>query len=357
MRKTLKKIGKKPQKKTKKFSPLKNSFLMIGIVSVLAAVGLVSVMQEQNILSFGHEKHPTPTPSTTTTIVITPDKLDSTSSNPAVVAADGQNKWFLYNDSNDTIDNTLGSFVTGPGTPPHGTGSIEFKLGASPLDRKNIATYQFAGTPLVSIKNMTFGVYSHSGVAGPNESPFLNFNVDFTGSSSAWQRRLVYVPSSNGTVTQDTWQTWDAISSGTAQWTWSGYAANGNKWPDNNTNQYRTWASLMTAFPQARLLPSDGWLGIRVGEPGPANYVGNVDFFSITKNNMTTLYDFDPAPVVPSASPTPIKKPCDKDGWKNFRNPFFKNHGQCVDYMEHHGNGHGDHHDEDDNHHNNQGHH
>ena len=349
MRKTVKKVGKKPQQKTKKVNPLKNSFLMIGIVGLIAVVGAVSVMQEQNILSFGHGKKPTPTPSTTTTIVVTPDKLDNSSSDPAVVAANGQNKWFLYNDSNDTIDNTLGTFVTGPGTPPKGTGSIEFTLGASPLDRKNIATFQFSGTPLASISNMTFGVYSHRGVAGPNEDPFLNFNVDFTGSSSAWQRRLVYVPSANGTVTQDAWQTWDAISSGNAKWSWSGYAANGNKWPDNNTDQYRTWASLLTAFPQARLLPTGGWLGIRVGEPGPTNYVANVDFFSITKNSMTTVYDFDPAPVTPSLSPTPGKEQCDKDGWRKFRNPFFKNHGQCVDHMIHHNREH--------NHHNNQGHH
>lgn len=334
----MRKVSKKSNKNaTKNFllQPLKSSFVVISIVSVLATLGLVAVMQEQNILSFGHEN---PNPSTTTTVVITPDKLDTTSSDPAVVAADGLNKWFLYNDSNDTIDNTLGSFVIGPATPAYGKGSVEFTLGASPLDRKNIATYQFSGTPLASISKMSFGVYSHNGVAGPNEDPFLNFNVDFTGSSSAWQRRLVYVPSDNGTVQQDAWQTWDAISSGAAKWSWSGYAANGNKWPDNNTNQNRTWTELLTAFPQARLLPTGGWLGIRVGEPGPTNYVANVDFFSITKNNLTTIYDFEPLAATPSVSlsPTPGKNDCDRDGWKRFHNPFFKNHGQCVEYIQHH---------------------
>src|ERR1039458_5205787 len=89
-----------------------------------------------------------------TTVVVTSANLDNTSSSPAVVATDGLNKWFMYNDTNDTIDNTLGSFVTGPATPFYGTGSIQFTLGETPLDRKNIATYQFSGTPLASIKQM-----------------------------------------------------------------------------------------------------------------------------------------------------------------------------------------------------------
>lgn len=229
----------------------------------------------------------------TSTVVVTQSDLDNTSSNPAVVRADGLNKWFMYNDSNDTIDNTLGSFVLGPGTPPNGTGSVEFTLGSSPNDRKNIATYQFAGTPLASITEMSYVAYSHSGVAGPNEAPFFNFNVDFNGSNS-WQKRLVYVPSANmGSVPQDSWNTYDVVNGGNALWTWSGYAGNGNKWPDGNTSQYRTWNDIKTAFPSASVLSTDSWLGIRVGEPGPSGYTGNVDAFTIGTSAGTTTYDFE----------------------------------------------------------------
>src|ERR1700741_4131952 len=64
----------------------------------------------------------------TKTVVVTVADLDNTSSNPTLVAADGLNKWFMYNDTNDTIDNgnTFGSFVVGPGTPPLGRGSVQF---------------------------------------------------------------------------------------------------------------------------------------------------------------------------------------------------------------------------------------
>jgi len=229
-----------------------------------------------------------------TTVIVSAADLDYTSSDPAVVAADGLNKWFMYNDTNDTIDNTLGSFVAGPEPSPHGRGSVQFTLGASPLDRKNIATYQFRGKSLASITKMSFSAYSHSGVAGPTESPFLNFNVDFTGSSSTFQGRLVYVPSANGPVPQDTWNTFDVINSGNALWTWSRYMSSGNKWPDNDPNQYRTWSAIKTAFPNARILPGDGWLGIRVGEPGPTNYTGNVGSFTLGTTIGTTRFEFEP---------------------------------------------------------------
>jgi hypothetical protein len=356
MRKTSKKrVAKKTSNKRKNVLVVHRSALYLGIIGVVAIfVVVASLAQSEMVLSQHTEgKHPGGG-TASSTIVVTPSSLDTTSSDPGVVATDGLNKWFLYNDTNDTIDNTLGTFVTGPATPFYGTGSVEFTLAANPLDRKNIATYQFSGTSLASISHMSFGTYSHSGVAGSSEDPFLNFNVDFSGSSSAFQKRLVYVPSENGTVTQDTWQKWDAVSSGSALWTWSGYVSNGNKWPDSNTNQYRSWSDIVTAFPNARILPIGGWLGIRVGEPGPANYTADVDFFSITKSNKSTTFDFEPMPATPSASPTPGKNDCDKDGWKRFRNPFFRNQGQCIDYVNHH---HGDDDHGDKNNKGNQGHH
>lgn len=266
-----------------------------------------------------------------TTVVVTPNNLDNTSTNPALVATDGLNKWFLYNDTNDTVDNTLGSFVTGVATPPHGVGSVQFTLGASPLDRKNIATFQFSGKALASITQIGFSAYSHSGVSGPTESPFLNFNVDFTGTSGAFQGRLVYVPSANGAVPQDAWNTYDAINGGNAQWTWSHYGSNGNKWPDNNTNQYRTWNDITTTFPNARLLPVGGWLGIRVGEPGPMNYTANVDSFTLGTASGTTVFDFEP-----NVGPPTNQSQCKHDGWKTFNNPSFKNEERCRDYVEDH---------------------
>ena len=129
--------------------------------------------------------------------------------------------WLFYNDETDAGDPALGSFVTGPGSPTHGAGSVEISVTGT--QRRNLATYQFAGTPLGDITELSFRTYNPSAGNGgsASRSAYLNFNVDFDGSDT-WQRRLVYVPSQNGAVMQNTWQEWDAIDGGTALWHYSG---------------------------------------------------------------------------------------------------------------------------------------
>ncbi len=285
---------------------LLKKILMTGAVSafaVMSAPGALLITQAAE----------TPT---TTVINVHPADLDNTSSNPAVVATDGLNKWFMYNDSNDTIDNTLGTFVTGPTSTFYGTGSIQFMLGANPMDRKNIATYQFSGMRLASITQMSFGVYSHSGVASANEDPYLNFNVDFTGASSSYQRRLVYVPSVNASVTQDMWQQFDAVSGGNAMWSYSGptwpataVGPDANATTTTAGTTARSLSTILADYPGIRVLPVGGWLGIRVGEPGPTNYTANVDFFSIGTASGTTVYNFDPAAPAPVVTITTASLP------------------------------------------------
>lgn len=200
-------------------------------------------------------------------------------------------KWFFYNDESEQIDSSLGSFVAGPGTPPNPNGSAQMTV--SGTQRKNIATYQFKDVKISDIDAMSFGTYSQSaGNGSPNSgrAPYLHFNVDFDNSDT-WQKRLVYVPSANGTVIDDTWQTWN--TTGNSLWTWSGYAANGNKWPDGNPNANRTWNDIVAAFPNAETRSTDSWLGIRVGEPYADGFTGNVDFFSITINGATQKFNFD----------------------------------------------------------------
>ena len=224
----------------------------------------------------------------------------------------GQNGWFFYNDTSNVIDNTIGSFVLGPLTPPLGTGSAEMTLGVSPNDRKDLVTAQYSGTPLSDITALSYASYSHSGSGiAADESPYLLFDVDFTGTSTAYQNRLVYVPRNNGSVPQDTWNHNDAIQGGAAKWVYSG--AN---WPATNVGPdaggptqpgmttMRTWNQILADYPSARLL-TPGLLGVRVGEPGPATYTGDVDDFAIGVENtaqtniQTDTYDFEPTSVTP----------------------------------------------------------
>ncbi len=212
-------------------------------------------------------------------------------------------KWFFYNDVTDAIDNTLGSFVTGPSTPALGTGSAQISVTGS--ERRNLATYQFSGTPLNTITTLAFSTYNPSAGNGgsTNRSAYLNFNVDFNGSDT-WQKRLVFVPSANGTVTQDSWKQWDAINGGNALWSYSGAT-----WPDTLTGPdagltgisgtvARTWSAILADYPLIRVRVTDSWLGLRVGEPYTDGYTENIDSFVFGTSTQVTTFDFDPAPNV-----------------------------------------------------------
>jgi len=203
-------------------------------------------------------------------------------------------KWFFYNDETDVIDNTLGSFVPGPGSPPAGTGSAQISVTGT--QRRNLATYQFSGIPLADITTIKFSTYNPSaGNGGGSTSTYtgyLNFNVDFDGSDT-WQKRLIFHPTG---VLLDTWQEWDAIQGGAALWSWSGligHGGSGTQWPDGNTNEYRTWNDIVSSFPNVRFRVTDSWFGIRVGAPYPSGYTENIDAIKFGTGSTFITYDFE----------------------------------------------------------------
>jgi hypothetical protein len=283
------------------------------------------------------------------TVTVTPASLSATS-------------WYFFNDTNDaasvTEDSAHYKFVPGPGAPPAGVGSVFFHDDPEPLvpvnaqQRWNIATSMFGGTPLASLTALKFNTFQPSTGQGTSCSNvnnecavYLNFDVDFgagvcppvtCASASGYQRRLVYVPSVNGTVAFDTWQEWDTTSTG-AQWTWSGYGDNGSKWPDENTSQYRTWAQIKTAFPGARINngATSSQLLFRAGEPyggtpgAPGGFTGYLDKATIGVSGNTVVYDFEPFLTAQN------KDDCKNGGWQTLRRAdgsSFKNQGDCVSY-------------------------
>jgi hypothetical protein len=232
-------------------------------------------------------------------------------------------KWFFFDDEdavNDIVP-TIGSFVSGPGTPPEGGGSVQISVSGE--ERRNLATSQFGGIRIDEIEEMKFSTYNP--VAGNNGSAdrtaYLNFNVDFNyepdsdpatpgpGIADGWQSRIIFTPGGNGAVQQDTWQEWDAINgndgSGEAKWRWSRYAkgpdnAGGtdddNSWPDGVTTEARTVTDLLTAFPDMQMLELYPWLGMRVGSPYQSGYTENLDAFVFkkTSDNEASVWDFEP---------------------------------------------------------------
>lgn len=208
------------------------------------------------------------------------------------------NGWLFYNDETDTIDNSLGTFLAGPGTTPAGIGSAQISV--SGTQRRNLATYQFAGTPLSSITTLAYSTYNPSAGNGgsANRSGYLNFNVDFNGSDT-WQRRLVFLPVDNGTVVQNSWQEWDGVNGGNALWrysgaTWPAGIGEPGTTPGSTT---KTWSQILSTYPGVRIRVTDAFMGIRVGEPYADGYTENIDLFKFGTSAYTTNFDFEPVAV------------------------------------------------------------
>jgi hypothetical protein len=228
--------------------------------------------------------------------------------------------WFIYDDNTETIDNSLGEFVLGPETPPQGVGSLEIATIGN--GRPNLATYQFAGTPLADIHMLSF--YTYNGSAGnpstdTTRSGYLQFNVDFNGSDT-WQRRLVYLPRDNGPVTQDTWKRHDTINGGLGAWRYSG-----GTWPGGATG-LKTWGQILAEYPGVRIRATDGFLGIRVGEPYQDGYIENLDTVAFGSSSVWSVFNFEPKG----------SDICKKSAWqaltRNNGSPF-ATQGDCVSYV------------------------
>lgn len=224
-----------------------------------------------------------------TTEVVKPSTLESN-----IFNAVSSGKWYLYNDENDTIDNTLGTFVTGPGTPPAGIGSVQISV--SGTQRRNIATSRFGGVPLADITTLRFSTYNPSAGNGgsPNRSGYLHFNVDFDGvDDTTYQNRLVFVPSDNGVVVQDTWKEWNAIGiAGETLWRYSGATWPGDGLPGLTTP--KTWSAIIAQYGGIRTHPFFAFIGVRVGEPYANGYTENIDAFKFGTASGTTTFDFEP---------------------------------------------------------------
>ncbi len=257
------------------------------------------------------------------TVVVVP--ADMATSTAQLVGS--PQKWFFYNDETDSIDNTLGSFVTGPGTPLAGTGSAQISVTGT--QRRNLATYQFSGVPLSAITTLKFATYNPSAGNGGSatRSAYLQFNADFNGTDT-WQRRLVYLPSDNGSIVQNTWKEWDAVAGGNAKWRYSGAT-----WPVDGLpgTTLKTWSQIIAQYPGIRIRVTDSWLGIRVGEPYADGYTENIDKFSFATANNSVVYDFElvAPPPPPPTNPTTLDQ-CKNNGWAAFG---FKNQGLCNQFV------------------------
>lgn len=238
---------------------------------------------------------------------------------------------------NETGSSTV-TFENGPGTPPLGTGSAEFRVDATGATAAQLRNDQYDGLLLSNITALSYSTYVEFN--NNEQAVYIILNVDYDGNGTSDDLLFfepVYQDASfcsfdQGNVALNTWQDWDA-----AQGCW--WSLNGTAGATPGTG-VKTLSQILAVEPDAAIAVSTnptGAVRLVAGFGGPAdwgNFVGNADAFTIN----TDTYDFElvePGPVV--NEPT-SKDACKKGGWQNFTDAegnSFKNQGQCVSYFNH----------------------
>ncbi|HEV2859708.1 MAG TPA: MopE-related protein [Pyrinomonadaceae bacterium] len=223
---------------------------------------------------------------------------------PAVVTADStvvvkpssMNNWFFINDQAATpalaLATATGNFTPGPATPPAGTGSAHFLLSGS-SDGQAITTPVTSPIPLSQITALSYDTYRSSFDSGNNLAVSLQFPIDYStvDSNVGFQGRLVFEPyqGAGGTVTQNTWQHWNALG---GRWWASRTTATGSNGLCPQSSPC-TWAQVQANWPTAQIRPDANGLVLKAGS-GWAVFNGNVDNFTIGIGGTNTTYDFEP---------------------------------------------------------------
>ena len=231
------------------------------------------------------------------------------------VSPANMNGWSFFS-LNDTYNGpqigAIGQMVSGPATPPLGTGSAELSTtvngGGGGV---GITTGAFDGTLLSSITSLSYSAYCAAN--NGQQFPYLALNVNLNDGSGN-QDTLFFEPPyqtpaaggpgvvNQGATVMNQWQSWNAKI--------------GSFWDNNGTLGYGgyggvgTLAAFEAYYPNAAIADSsppysmiDGvTLQVGFGSDGDT-FTGYVDDVTIGTVAGTTTYDFEPA-VVPE--PTTI---------------------------------------------------
>jgi hypothetical protein len=191
------------------------------------------------------------------------------------------------------------SFVTGPATPPGGTGSLRLTIASGQHEWLNNYSYGACATgpacnnpnanrTLIStIDTLGYSTYRASG----STIPTFNIEIDPIGDGSGYTT-LVFVPTS-GLILDTVWQTWNGLNPVDGAWFSTRQLATGvfSCAPQSCS---ASWSQIQTDYPLARVKYG---LGPNVGTGG--TFSGNVDNLSVGVSGTTTVYDFENAPTAP----------------------------------------------------------
>ena len=234
--------------------------------------------------------------------------------------------WVFFDDFAGPLclPGNLCEMVSGPATPPAGSGSAHLKLTGTG-DRPSLGALlsQLAGKKFADITTLIYSTYKTAPTtAGDVLAIALQFAVDndVTDVDFGFKGRLVFEPyhePSLGPVMAGVWQTWNTLA---GKW-WLSSAGNPARFPSAVCSQGTpcTVAQLVGHYPNIgiRDVPGQPNTILKAGG-GWASFDGNTDALMIGIGGTTTTYDFERGPT--------NEDECKNGGWEG----IYKNQGQCV---------------------------
>lgn len=211
-----------------------------------------------------------------------------------VVVHLGDAHWtFSKTDDGGTLDAGSGSIaaVTGPGTPPQGSGSFNL-LVPTGSDGARLSTDLFDGMPLSDIAHFSYSTYA-SDVGATDQLPYLTMWVDCFGPEGGEPglARFEFEPyystiaadegGSQANIAMDTWQTWDVAN---GLFYDAGYGPGGG---------FFSLSSILGDFPEATISGMRAGGSIRFA----SGYASGTDSFDVNIDGLrinNTTYDFEP---------------------------------------------------------------
>ena len=182
-------------------------------------------------------------------------------------------------------------FVTGPATPPLGSGSMRLSV-ADATEGFAAVNSQFSGTKLADITALNYSTYSST----TPQTAALSFDITYPATAN-YGGRLVYEPYLTETVVPNMWQRWDALA---GTWWSSKTDVNGSNGLCPQASPC-TWTQVLTNWPNAVLdnpTPSPGYLVFKAGSGWTGGATVHVDDLVVGVDdglgNITeTTFDFE----------------------------------------------------------------
>lgn len=208
----------------------------------------------------------------------------------AVVTTANPQGWAFSNLDNSG-SNASGQFVSGPSTPPLGSGSAQFIVGGT-TSSEILYSLMGAGTRLSDITTLAYSTYVAT--SSSSGAPTLSFDISYNGETT-YSGRLVFDPGLLGAVPANTWQTWDTEATASKAWYFSrnpGFSV-----CQLNNGSYCTLAQVEAAFPNITI--ND--VIFKAGS-GQTSFNGNVDALQFGTAAGTTTVDFEAAVPEPASA-------------------------------------------------------